>query len=452
LSYPYDTTGKSYLYLQKMPKAITFQRGLSSVLFWSIISAAFIGPGTVTAAAQAGAAYQLQLLWALLFSALAAIVLQESAARVTLASGKSLGGIVAWQYAGERGRWLCWGLFLAVAFGCAAYQAGNLLGAAAGLGLLSGLPRRVLVLGAGLLAILVLWQGNIRAISRLLAGIVAIMGAAFITMALLQKDYSPGAIAWAAWQPAIPDGGLFLVLGLIGTTIVPYNLFLASGISQGQSVGEMRWGIAIAVAIGGLISMAILVAGTQVSGAFSFEALAGIMEDRLGPWVAALFAFGLFAAGISSAITAPLAAAIAARALLSGDSSRWSSTSARFRIVWGLVLGAGLLFGLLDVKPIPAIIAAQAINGLLLPAVAAFLILAVNDRELIPPPYRNGLLSNLLSLAIVGLSCFLGLNNVWKALGNIMPGLGEGLFLPVAVVLCLLLVGWLGWKAVWNKK
>ncbi|MCB0548279.1 MAG: divalent metal cation transporter, partial [Phaeodactylibacter sp.] len=74
-----------------MPKAISIRQGLSSVLFWSIISAAFIGPGTVTTAAKAGASFQLQLIWALAFSIFATIILQEAAARITLASGKNLG-------------------------------------------------------------------------------------------------------------------------------------------------------------------------------------------------------------------------------------------------------------------------------------------------------------------------------------------------------------------------
>ena len=58
-----------------------------------------------------------------------------------------------------------------------------------------------------------------------------------------------------------------LILGLIGTTIVPYNLFLGSGIStQKQTVKEMRFGLAVAVLLGGLFSMAVLVVGTSVSG------------------------------------------------------------------------------------------------------------------------------------------------------------------------------------------
>lgn len=82
-----------------MPKAISIRQGLSSVLFWSIISATTY-PGTVTTAAKAGASFQLQLIWALAFSIFATIILQEAAARITLASGKNLGAIVGAQYPG----------------------------------------------------------------------------------------------------------------------------------------------------------------------------------------------------------------------------------------------------------------------------------------------------------------------------------------------------------------
>ena len=64
-----------------MSKRITWKGGLGSVLLWSVISAAFIGPGTVTTAANAGALFGTQLLWALLFSTLATILLQEGVVR-----------------------------------------------------------------------------------------------------------------------------------------------------------------------------------------------------------------------------------------------------------------------------------------------------------------------------------------------------------------------------------
>ena len=92
----------------------------------------------------------------------------------------------------------------------------------------------------------------------------------------------------------LPNGAGVLALGLVGTTVVPYNLFLGSGIARGQDVRELRFGLIVAVGLGGLISMAVLVVGAALDGAFSFQALAGILGDRLGPWGARLFAVGLF--------------------------------------------------------------------------------------------------------------------------------------------------------------
>ena len=69
-----------------------------SVLFWSVISAAFIGPGTVTTATKAGAFFQFDLLWALAFSTFACILLQEASARVTINSGMNLAKAIAKQF------------------------------------------------------------------------------------------------------------------------------------------------------------------------------------------------------------------------------------------------------------------------------------------------------------------------------------------------------------------
>jgi len=404
-----------------MAKVITFKKGLLSVLFWSIISAAFIGPGTVTTAASAGAGFKFSLLWALVFSTLATIVLQEAAARITIASGKNLGEIIALRYhqGGAAARIRLF-LFLSLAFGCAAYQAGNILGAISGLLLFLDIPRWVLTLMVAGLAGVLLWIGNFRMLANILGAIVAIMGIAFVYSAW-HVDLSELALQ-QLFLPAVPEGSLVLVLGLIGTTIVPYNLFLASGISQGQSITEMRLGISMAVLIGGIISIAIMLVGTQISGTFSFEALAAAMSNASSAGGSGIFfGIGLFAAGLSSAITSPLAAAVTAQSLFSAErGAQWGSQSRNFRLVWGSVLSIGLIFGLLDFRPIPVIILAQALNGLLLPVIAIFLILAVNDKRLLPSQYCNTFFSNLLMLAIVGITCYLGFNNLWKALSSVI--------------------------------
>jgi len=274
---------------------------------------------------------------------------------------------------------------------------------------------------------------------------VAVMGLAFLVTAALLEP-SVGGLLAGTLVPTFPPGSALLVLGLIGTTVVPYNLFLGSGVAAGQTLPELRFGLTVAVGLGGLISMAVLVVGSAVPGEFSFPALAAVLTARLGPWAADLFAYGLAAAGVSSAVTAPLAAAITARGLFGGDGGegaeaaeaagpdRWSPRGWRYRAVWGGVLATGLLFGLTGVRPVPVILLAQALNGILLPWVAVFLLLAVNDRRLMGRRGLNGPLSNTLMSAVVLVTLLLGTRNVLRA-GASAVGLeapGEGLLLAVA--------------------
>ena len=99
-----------------------------SVLFWSVIAAAFIGPGTVTTAASAGAGHGYALLWTLLFSTLACLLLQEAAARLTVVSGLDLGQALSKQYAAGPGRVVVLTLVLSfLVGGCAWLLAGSRL-------------------------------------------------------------------------------------------------------------------------------------------------------------------------------------------------------------------------------------------------------------------------------------------------------------------------------------
>jgi manganese transport protein len=401
---------------------------LIQVLFWSIISAAFIGPGTVTTAASSGAHFGHALLWALVFSTVACLVLQEAAARVMVVSDRSLAQAIRRQYRAGSAGVLIMGLVLgAIVLGCAAYQAGNILGGVAGARLGARVSPRFFTLGVGAAAGLLLWFGTTERVARLLGVVVAAMGLTFLACAVLVRP-AVGSLLRGAVVPSLPAGSSLLVLGLIGTTVVPYNLFLGSGIAGGQKLSEMRFGLSVAVVLGGLISMGVLVAGTAVTGPFTFESLSAALEHRLGAWAAGLFAFGLFAAGLSSAVTAPMAAAVTARGLFDrGDGDRWSDRSLRYRSVWLGVLAFGIAFGLADVRPIPAIIAAQALNGVLLPFVAVFLFVVVNDRSLVGERGLNGAFSNTVTAVVVGVTIVLGAYKTAQAVTSALhlPAPGE---------------------------
>jgi Mn2+/Fe2+ NRAMP family transporter len=206
----------------------------------------------------------------------------------------------------------------------------------------------------------------------------------------------------------------------------------------------MRWGLLIAVFGGGLITLAILLTGTQIAGTFSFPALAEALSTRLGAAGPYLLGIGLFAAGLSSAITAPLAAAVTGKSLLGHQREEWSPQGRYFRLTWGGVLLTGLVFGLTDVRPVPAIIAAQAVNGVILPLVAVFLLLAINERSVMRPGFTNPGWLNAVGVVIVAVTVFLGLHNSWLALGKIWPGLSPEADLPVSALLAAAVALWLG--------
>lgn len=384
---------------------------ISSVILWSVISAAFIGPGTITTAFTAGAQFQIELLWAVVFSTLACIVLQEVSARITIATGFSLGKNLSKKYGEQKGTRIQWLVALPVLLGCAAYEAGNILGAVSGLSLLFASDGRWYTLGITIVAGFVLWQGGSRTISILMTILVGLMGISFLFLAI-QSDFSIQQVVRSAWVPVIPGGSEWIVLALIGTTIVPYNIFIGSAISKGSTVPLMRLGLSISVIIGGLITAWIMVAGSVTGNFTSFQELATKLIGTMGMVGSWALGIGLFAAGFSSAITAPYAASIIASAVLD------SSDKKVIRMVWMSVLVIGFGFGISGMKPIPVILAVQALNGFVLPLLTYFLILLINDSQLIPSAYRHAVGYNLILLAILGTTILLGLNQVDKAISS----------------------------------
>jgi len=376
------------------------------VILWSVISAAFIGPGTVTTAVLAGSQFKLALLWTITFSTLACIVLQEVSARITLVSGMTLGESLTKRYGVHRGKKLQWLVGWSVVLGCAAYEAGNILGAVAGLSLLVKVPAPFLTIVLTVLAGIVLWNGNRNWLANLMMFLVVLMGVAFAALAFSQPVSAPQLLKEAI-VPSIPMGAELLVLGLVGTTIVPYNVFMGAGITRGQTIPLMRVGLTISVLIGGLITAAILIAGNAINTFTSFEDLGSKMSALAGYWSTVALALGLFAAGFSSAITSPYAASVVANTVF-GMHQKW-----KLRAVWGAVLLTGFVIGMSGIKPIPAILAVQAINGFILPLITAYLVIIVNDKHIVTN-YRPSVLYNVVLLTILGVVLVLGLTNVLK--------------------------------------
>ena len=387
----------------------------------AMVAAAFIGPGTVTTASVTGAEFGYALLWTIAFSIIATIVLQEMSARLGLVSGEGLGEALRERFDNQIVEYVS--IFLvvgAIGVGTAAYEAGNILGGAAGLATITGVSSTVWGVLMGLVAGALLYTGRYKLIERALVGLVILMALSFIASAILIGP-EPGAIA-AGFVPSIPSGSLYLITGLIGTTIVGYNLFLhASNVQERWSgpedLGHSRVDTVLSIAVGGVITLTIMVTaaaafepGTQIN---DVGQMAEQLRPLAGPYAEVFFSIGLFAAGFTSATTAPLAGAWATTGALGWNSDMQSS---RFRAVWGTILGVGVLSVVLGGSPVQIIVFAQVVNGILLPIVALFLIYAMNQDDLLGE-YTNGPVANVLGAIVTLIVVWLGLRTILSVAG-----------------------------------
>ncbi len=419
---------------------MTLKKRILSILFWSVVSAAFIGPGTVTTATKAGVYYNFQLLWALVFSTFATLLLQEASARLTIRSQMNLGEAISKKFENTSGRTLIlFVIIIAIVLGCAAYEAGNILGSVAGLVLIFDIPYYYFVAGIGILATFVFALNSVHTIAKIMGFVVFLMGISFFfTSVSLHPDW--GEVLKGSVVPIIPEGtgSTLLVLGLVGTTVIPYDLFLGSGaLDKKQTINEMRFGLAFAVILGGIISMSIMGVGNAVTAGMSeaektnfianlnfdtegYNLLKDFLQHKIGMYAVYIFGFGMFAAGFSSAVTSPLASAITARSLFSNkhNEEKWKPNKLYFKLVIAGVVGVGLTFGFLHIQPIPAIIIAQAFNGLILPLIAAFLISVVNDPDIIGENHLNGMISNIMMSIVLWVTMILGFTNISKSVAK----------------------------------
>lgn len=386
----------------------------------ALVAAAFIGPGTVTTCTLAGANFGYALIWALVFSVIACMLLQEMSARLGLITQQGLGEVLKNQFTNPVYKTLVFTLVtVAIFIGNGAYEGGNIAGAALGLDALMPTlnfpwPLLIIVIAFGILV-----QGKYHILEKALIGLVLLMSMAFVTTFILTRP-DLGKL-FVGLKPQIPEGGWLTVIALLGTTVVPYNLFLhASAVKSKWHHSDdliiVRRDTVISIGVGGLISLAIVSTaaaaffGQQVA-IQSAADMSVQLQPLLGQWATICMGLGLFAAGISSAITAPLAAAYALSGMLGWPTD---AKNIKFKMIWMVVLFSGLLLALSGYKPITIIWFAQIANGLLLPLLAAFLLYVMNKSELLGQ-YKNTWLHNVLGFMVILLTVLLSAKSLYFA-------------------------------------
>ncbi|WP_411030577.1 Nramp family divalent metal transporter [Spongiimicrobium sp. 3-5] len=386
-----------------------------------LVAAAFVGPGTVTACTLAGVAFGYALLWAMLLSIIATVVLQEMSARLGIITQKGLATVIKEELRTPWIRNTIVGIILgAIVVGNAAYEAGNIGGATLGMEAVFGQSYSAYYpLLIGVIAFVLLYLGNYKVLEKVLVSLVILMSLSFLVTAIVTRPNILEVLR-GLLIPTIPEDGILTIIALVGTTVVPYNLFLhASLVSEKwkskDDLPAAKRDTFIAIILGGAVSMAIVIAASTIPNKDVTSALdlAKGLEPLYGDSARYFMGIGLFAAGITSAITAPLAAAYVANSCFGWNAGL---KDAKFKSVWIIILGLGVFFLFFGIKPIQIIQFAQVANGILLPVIAIFLLWITNKASVLGKN-RNSTLQNVLGVSIIILTLVLGAKSILKVFG-----------------------------------
>jgi Mn2+/Fe2+ NRAMP family transporter len=257
------------------------------------------------------------------------------------------------------------------------------------------LPR---LIGVPIVAVAVgvlVFRGGYRLIER----IFLVASALFILYAISAVLAKPqwGTVLRAAVVPSLrlDSGYIVLLIALIGTTIAPWMQFYqqAAVVDKGLTAEDLRlerWDVILGALVTALVAGSIIIAtaatlfphGIQVQRA---EDAARALAPLAGTYASLLFALGLLNAAIFSVAIIPLSSAYAICEAF-GWEAGLDRTVAEAPVFYGLFLAVLVTSALVVLWPglplVRVMVASQALNGILLPAVLVIMLRLVNDRRL----------------------------------------------------------------------
>lgn len=381
-----------------------------------LIAAAFIGPGTVTLCTIAGASFGYSLIWAIILSVFSTIVLQEMSLRIGLVTRMNLAEVIRTSIKSRIiNRFIILLIISSILIGNTAYEAGNITGASLGISAIINYESiNYIPVFIGLIAFVILYQGDYKILERSLVSLVIVMSISFFITAIMTKPDITSFLK-GIFKPQVNSSNLIVVLGLIGTTVVPYNIFLHSSLvsEKWNSIEKLkvaRIESFISILLGGLVSLSIIITAASVSNpnVTGVIDLAKGLEPLYGKFAIYFLGLGLFASGITSSITAPLAAAYVAKSCFGWNNSLKSK---KFRLIWIFILTTGVFVSMININPIEIIKFAQFSNSLLLPTIAIILLLLINDKNIISPRF-NYKYQNIFGVFIVIITLILGIKGL----------------------------------------
>jgi len=379
--------------------------------FWRnlLIFISILGPGIVTGSVDndaggittysvAGALYGYKLLWTLIPSFLALVVVQEMNARMGIVTGKGLADLIRENFGVKITFFIFLGLVAADIGNTATEFAG-----VAGSMVIFGVSKYLSVPLAAIAVWILVVKGNYKIAERIFLLFSFCLLSYIISAVLAKPDWRQ--IGAGFIEPAMnfDKGYLSMVLGIVGTTIAPWMQFYMQSavIEKGIKIEEYKfavWDVIIGCVATIIVAFFIIVACAStlhVNGIVISEAKDAAVSLRpfAGAFASQLFAFGLFVASIFSATILPLATAFYVCEAFGFEAgiNKKLHEAPQFYTLFTSIIGIAVLIILIPNAPLIAItIWSQVINAMLLPVVLISMILMVNNKKLMGEFVNNG--------------------------------------------------------------
>jgi NRAMP (natural resistance-associated macrophage protein)-like metal ion transporter len=382
-----------------------------------LIFLSVLGPGIITANVDndaggiytysvAGARYGYALLWTLVPITIALIVVQEMVARMAVVTGKGLADLIREEY-GFRTTFILMVVLLLTNFG---NTVSEFAGLASGMSVFH-VSRFISVPLGALLVWLLVVRGTYRVVEKIFLLACFFYVSYLISGFMAHPTWKQAALGTIKPAIAFDTNYLYMVIGLVGTTIAPWMQFYlqAAVVEKGIKLKhyvQSRWDVIIGCIIVDVVAFFIIIAcaatiymsGNRQINSAADAALA--LKPLAGGAASALFAFGLVNASLFAASILPLATAYTVCEGLgfeSGINKRPHEAPAFYSLYTGLIIVGGLtVLVLKETRQVPIILFSQVANGILLPFVLIFMLRLCNREDLMGS-HRNTRLFNIIA-------------------------------------------------------
>lgn len=283
-----------------------------------LVTVGFIDPGNWATNIEGGSKFGYELLWVITLSTIMLIVIQNMAAKLGIATGKSLAVNIRERFSRPTSAFL--GLTIVLA--CVATDVAELLGGAIGFNLLFGIPLWTGALLTVLLEVFLIVSQRYHRIEVIIIGFLGIIGLCYLVEIMIVKpDWMQ--LAPSLVVPTLNRDSIYVAMAILGAVVMPHNIFLHSnvihsrkwGASDDEKLGLLRFekiDTFVAMLMGWLVNSAMIIVAAAVFSRHhivvdSIEQASATLTPLAGPLAGLLFAVALVFAGVGSSVTSSMA-------------------------------------------------------------------------------------------------------------------------------------------------